>query len=312
MSVKITQINENQYGGTSMKRATQAFYPECADKQEHSGAKGKNCMKCAIIVVLCTALAGVSRGTPVVVSPGNMGVWSFGTADNNGNPPGNPGDVAQMVNGPATPPLGTGSAELATAPNHGDEAAFISTSAYDGIALSNLTSLSYSAYVTANNGSQFPYIQLSVASTGSGPADDILFFEPPYQTPSSGNPSLPNQGNTALSTWQLWNAQEGGWWSDDGNAGLNPGTGVGSLATYLASYPNATIEENPFAGGGISLTVGYASSGDTFTGYVDNVTIGTVSGTTTFDFEAVPEPSTMLLAVLGLTGMLIAFRRRKA
>lgn len=264
--------------------------------------------KYLVATLIITSLASVSYGGTVVVSPGNMGSWAFGTADNTGTPPGNPGDIAQMVNGPATPPLGTGSAQLSTAPGHGDEAAFISTSAYDGIALSNLTSLSYSTYDTANNGSQFPYIQLSVATTGTGPADDILFFEPPYQNPSSGNPSLPNQGATAMNTWQLWDAKVGGWW--DNNGVENPGTGVGSLSTYLATYPDATIEDNPFAGGGIALTVGYASPGDFLTGYVDNVTIGTQGGgSTTFDFETVPEPASLSLLAFG--GLLAFFCRWK-
>jgi hypothetical protein len=43
--------------------------------------------------------------------------------------------------------------------------------------------------------------------------------------------------------------------------------------------------------------VGEASPGDNFNGYVDDVTIGTTSGTTTYDFEpvtAVPEPTTFI------------------
>ncbi len=99
----------------------------------------------------------------------------------------------------------------------------------------------------------------------------------------------------------------GGWWSDDSLADLNPGTGVGSLATYLAAFPNATIVANPFAGnGGIGLTVGYAGAGDFLTGYVDNVTIGTQGGgSTTFNFEAVPEPASLSLLAFG--GLLAFF-----
>jgi hypothetical protein len=265
-----------------------------------------------VATLILTSLASVSRGATVVVNPGNMGSWSFVTTDNTGAPGGDSGDVAQMVNGPATPPLGTGSAQLSTAPGHGDESAQISTTQFDGMALSNLTTLSYSAYVTANNSQQFPYIQLSVTTNGPGPdADDVLFFEPPYQTHAAGNPGLPDQGNTSLNTWQLWNAQEGGWWSDNALLGMNPGADVGSLAGFLAAYPNATIVANPFTGnGGISLTMGYASPGDFLTGYVDNVTIGTQDGgTTTFDFETVPEPTSLTLLAFG--GLLAFFCRWK-
>jgi hypothetical protein len=254
----------------------------------------------------------------VVVSPANMNGWSFGTADPNGNPPGNAGDIGQMVTGPGAPPYGVGSAQLATAPGHGDDASYITTSAYNGTRLSQLTQLSYSTFVTANNGQQFPYVQLSVASSGSGPADDILFFEPPYQTPGTGNPGLPDQGSTALGTWQLWNATVGGWWDF---STFSPGSGVGSLADFLALFPNATIEDNPFAGGGIAITVGYASAGDNFNAYVDGVTIGTLAGgAKTFDFEPggaqVPESANTFglfgVAMAALAGYLHVPRGRRA
>jgi hypothetical protein len=92
---------------------------------------------------------------------------------------------------------------------------------------------------------------------------------------------------------------------------LNPGTGVGSLATFLALYPNATIVAGSFSGG-LRLTAGFASPDDTFTTYVDNVTIGTASGTTTYDFEpgAVPEPSSWAL-LLGAMGLLAFLRARR-
>jgi hypothetical protein len=249
-----------------------------------------------IIALLLLVLPGVSYGQ-ILVTPSNMGIWAFGTEDAAADGPGT-GDIAQMVTGPGTPPLGVGSAELATAPGAGDSAAFISTDAYDGTKIASLTSLSYSTYVTANNGQQFPYLKLYVSTDGSDSPASInsLYFEPPYQTPTSGNSMLPNQGATTLATWQTWNALEGGWWDDNGDPGLNPGTGVGSLATFLALYPNATIVAGSFSGG-LRLTAGFASPDDTFTTYVDNVTIGTASGTTTYDFEpgAVPEPSSWAL-----------------
>jgi hypothetical protein len=284
------------------------------------------------MAVAFTMFAGVSHGSIVVVSPGNMNGWAFDAVDDNGAiASGAPytSAIGQMVNGPATPPLGVGSAELATAVGGGDGASKISIAAYDGLPLSSITSLGYSTYDTANNGQQFPYIELAVSPDGSGsPAtEDSLFFEPPYQTPSTGGPLIPNQGATTMNTWQTWNAKTGGWW--DNNATLfdpslytpltaQAGGGYGlvnTLAAYVALNPNATIMDNPYPGngdGGISLEVGYGSSSDLYTGYVDNVTIGTVSGTNTFDFEAVPEPGTVTLVSIGIIGALLAVRRRKA
>ena len=115
-----------------------------------------------------------------------------------------------MVTGPDTPPLGTGSANLATGNGvtGGEGAEILSNSGYAGTALSSLTALSYSTYDTLNNGQQFPYLSLeiSLGTTIKGNSYDQLFFEPPYQTATTGNPSLPNQGATALNTWQSWNA----------------------------------------------------------------------------------------------------------
>jgi hypothetical protein len=220
-----------------------------------------------------------------------MNGWSFLTTDNNGNPaPGN-GNTAQMVTGPATPPLGTGSAQLATAPGQGNTSAQILTSLYNGMALSSLSSLSYSTYDTVNNGQQFPYLKISLNN------GDALFFEPPYQTPGAGNPTLPDQGVTVMSQWQTWSALTGGWWNNNGN--FSPGAGpngVNSLAAYLALPGNANVLID-----GISLRVGYASAGDNFNGYVDNFTIGTAAGTTTYNFEPaapVPEPTTMIAGAL--------------
>jgi hypothetical protein len=142
------------------------------------------------------------------------------------------------------------------------------------------------------NGQQFPYMTLflNLSGNGNGTTDDEIFFEPPYQTPSSGNSSLPDQGNTQLMTWQCWNALEGGWWSNNGIASANPGNGVQSLATYESAESNAVIV-NPSTGpGGVRLAVGFASGGDHFDGNVDKVVIGVNGVSTTYDFEPLSPP----------------------
>ena len=126
--------------------------------------------------------------------------------------------TAAMAVGPATPPLGIGSAHLATPVGAGDGAAAIATEQYDGTLLSSITSLGYSTYDVTNNGQQFPYLAISINANDGHGTTDTLFFEPPYQTPGAGNPSLPNQGATTMNTWQTWNALEGGWWDNNGIA----------------------------------------------------------------------------------------------
>jgi hypothetical protein len=256
--------------------------------------------------------AGISGASTVVVNPSNPDGWTFATV--NGSFLADPtAGTAGFVTGPGTPPLGTGSAHLATTVGGGEGGAMIGTSALDGLPLSAITSLSYSTYMTSNNGQQFPYIALSFASTGSGPADDNVIFEPPYQTPGTGNPALADQGPTAMTTWQNWNAIVGGWWDGNGVAGT-PGSGVVSFSDVLAAYPNAVIADmgapyDSFLG--LEFQVGLGSSGETYDGNVDDVTIGINGANTTYDFEpnAVPEPAS--LSLIGLAAPLLLRRRRR-
>ena len=263
-------------------------------------------LRSAVVSGIAIALAGAASAEIAVVYPGNMGTWSFFNADNTGTAcsPGPACATGAMVYGPATPPLGVGSANLQTASLNGDGAAQIKSTALNGTLLNSLLALSYSTYNVSNlpNGQQFPYLKLSVASASAN-ASDQFFFEPPYQTPGTGNSGLPNQGNTAMNTWQTWDAFNGGWW--DNNGTCNPGTGVCSLATLVAalgSPSDLTIV-------GLSLRVGYASPEDNFNGNVDNVIIGTTNGSTTYDFEPVspaPEPGTLVLFGAGCLALAAA------
>ena len=202
------------------------------------------------------------------------------------------------------PPLGTGSAELSTAPGGGDGGVGITTGALDGTLLSSLSlgAISYSAYATANNGQQFPYLAINVNLNDGSGNQDTLFFEPPYQTPGAGGPSVPNQGATVMNQWQTWNAAIGGWWDNNNVLGSGGYNEVGFLSAFVALFPNATVADSdaPFSFiDGVTLQVGFADT-NTESGYVDNVTIGG----TTYDFEAVPavpEPATVITGALLLT-----------
>jgi hypothetical protein len=268
---------------------------------------------CAAGAVWLACEAQVRADTVVVVTPNNLDGWAANITDSDGNTGGNPTAGVNFVTGPGTPPLGVGSVNIFTGngTTGGDGSAQIRNVNYAGTLLSSLTSLSYSEYVTSWNGQQTPYLSLAVSTTGSGPPDDVLFFEPAYQTPSTGNPSLPDQGSPTTGTWQTWNALEGGWW-DNANI-FGPGTGVGSLAAFEAMFPSATIE-NVGGLGGVRFSVGFADPTDVFNGNVDNFTIGVAGSSTTFDFEPspAPEPASMTMLACGALGLAWPLRKRRS
>ncbi len=235
-----------------------------------------------------------------VVAPGSMDGWAFYSTDSSAII-GTGTATTGMVNGPGTPPLGTGSAHLMTGAGAGNGSAQLRNSDWAGTRIDALTSLSYSTYATAWNGSQMPYLTLWLDTDGNGTRDDRLWFEATYSRAGAGNGNPSPQTDPVLNTWQTWNLLTGMWYTDNGDAGSGPGSNAKTLAAILGAIPNATIINDADQGiGGIRIASGFASAGNNFDANVDNFTIGTAGGTTTYDFElaAVPEPTTLIAGAL--------------
>ena len=231
------------------------------------------------LFALGTGLVGA--GTTVVVNPKHLEGWAFLLTSATG--------VGEFVDGPETPPLGTGSVRLSSGA-HGHLSAQLRNRLFHGARLADLTALTYTTFATKGGGRVLPAIMLNVDLNGDGvfalSDDDLLFFEPAYQTPVTGNPSLPDQGAVRLTTWQPWDALAGGWWSFHGIAEATPGSGVKPLQHYLATQPNATIVNATDGAGGVRLVVGFGEEQDELDGHVNTFTIGLHGVDITYNFAA--------------------------
>jgi hypothetical protein len=245
------------------------------------------------------AFASTALAATVVVTPANMDGWAEDSTP--------PADV-QFVNGPGTPPMGTGSARF-TVDASGATDAELRNGLYDGLDLGNITELRYWTYVVTNGGGlnnscQAVYIILNVDRDNNGTIDDNMFFEPCYQ--NGGYPTLsysgpiPNQCGSnpncvVFNMWQGWNAAIGGWWSGLDSAGGPPLT---TLADYAAQYPNAVIRNGLGATkGGVRLVAGFGGPADwgNFNGNTDAFTING----TTYDFELLNVPTSQAQCMNG-------------
>jgi hypothetical protein len=226
-----------------------------------------------------SALAAVT----VVVSPTHMNGWTV--IDDNGN-----GGSVSFVNGPGSPPAGSGSARFGlTASNQGMMLA-LGRSAQ----LSSITQLKYSTYRAsfdaANN--LTPTMQL-LWDNDTTDADNgfkgRLVFEPLYAFP----------GGVPQNTWQEWDALTAdAWWAT--NATFAASCSPASPCTWsdiLTNWPNAGF--HPTLLGGVAFKAGSGLS--SFDANVDNFKISDSAGDQVFNFEA-DAPQTIVVAPSSMNG----------
>jgi len=228
----------------------------------------------AVIAAMALAVAGAAYAATVTVTPAHPDGWAV---DNDTCGAATTGSV-DFVNGPGTPPAGAGSVRFTVGAN-GDSYPTVRQREYSGVKLSDLTAFDYWTYVShSGSGGQAAYIDLYVDNNNDGVRDDILAFEPIYQT---------GQGAVVLNTWQHWDAVHGLWWSDS-MGGPPP---LFTLSSYVAAHPNAKILN--VGGGGVILAAGCGGAAWTsFVGNADKLTIGVGGNNTTYDFEPTVGPPT--------------------
>ena len=252
-----------------------------------------------MVGLLFTGPAVMVADTTIVVKPSAMDGWVFRTAHSTG---GVITSTAGFEVGPAPVPLGTGSAQMTTGAD-GDSFAELRNVNYHGVLLSNITTLTYSSFVSTRLPFDcvVPYILLSIDVDGDGdfdPAgspDDGLFFEPCYQTgtyitePPGQVIPVQNGGVTLVNAWQTWDAKTGGWWSSKyGGDGGPPLTLFSTYITTLANMGFLTpkIANSDECLGGVRLRAGPgAGAWPGFEGNADNFVIGVSGVNTTYDFE---------------------------
>jgi hypothetical protein len=220
--------------------------------------------------------------THVAVTPDSMHGWVF--VDDQHSVVCTDPALCRIAAGPSTPPLGNGSAELAT-PNSADGIALI-LQGYGGTRLDQITELHYATYRQTSDAGNNLAVALQLTadfdlSDGSNAWQGRLVFEPYH---ASG-------GQVVQANWQVWDTKVGKWWGTratvvrNGVSTANPcvQSSPCTWAQLLAAFPNAGIHVTY---GSVILKAGSGWTG--FRGNVDALAFGVSGATTTYDFELTP------------------------
>ena len=217
------------------------------------------------------------------------------------------GGAVSFVEGPGTPPAGTGSLKMATPTGKANLASDTLNTYFAGQPLSALDVLSYATYrdsASTGSASIRPSLQVTIYKSGvTGYAN--LVFEPYLATnPTTALPAL------ASDVWQTWNTGGAttGWY--DGSGDVTAGK---TFAALKAANPMARIV-------GINLNQG--SSNDGTVAYADALDVSVGGVAARYDFEAVDGgeapapvvPEVPIAVLLPLTALALAgatvWRRR--
>jgi hypothetical protein len=212
---------------------------------------------------------GDADSMPVLVMPSSLNGWFFFNEGANGS-----GGFEQ---GPATPPLGGGSAflQVDSTGRHS-----LGTQAYAGTRLDQISELRYSTFKNTNPDQIVDIgLQFDIDYDGAGgnaAYQGRLVFEP-YFTGT----------NPRQNVWQTWHALAGKWYASrsgaNGSNGVCPQSAPCTWPQVLASFPNATVFNNAF--GGVLLFRAGGPWANGYDGNVDAFTIGVGTTFTTFNFE---------------------------
>ena len=189
--------------------------------------------------------------------------------------------LGSFVDGPATAPLGNGSAQISVAAGH---RTVLGTAALAGTPLKEITSLSYATYRSVGTSDLALSLQFDVNTNGTGtptPYEGRLVYEPYYTNTVKDN------------TWQTWNTLTSGadWYFSDAGNKVTTTCTQGSPCTWaqvLADFPSISIS------GGTYFKAGQWINSD-FTGNVDDFVVAVQKGAdvsqVTYNFEPTPTHS---------------------
>jgi hypothetical protein len=245
----------------------------------------------AVVAAVMTFSALPASASTVVITPADSS-WRV-------IPNGPTDGMATITN--AAPRSGNGSLELT-----GDRTRFALGTIFPNAAsahiaeLSNVSALTFDWRIAGDavpllNPDYTPALRLSIFDSTSGSRKDLV-WEGAYNG---------TYGNTLRDTWYSTTASSLFYLN---GTSVNDGR---TIAAWLSAFG-----ANSFVGG---ISVGQGSSaGVGYHAFVDNVTLTTTSGSTTYNFEtaaaAVPEPATwgMMIAGFGMMGASMRYRRRSA
>jgi hypothetical protein len=215
--------------------------------------------------------ATVQAAGTVEVNQTNLGVdWLHTTLG--------PTGAGAFVDGPAAPPLGSGSFSMTTLVDNVDKSTLV-TGEWTGRSLSDLSGIEYWTYRSSTSTSESfaaPSINIAIFTNAAGPNTGFatLVFEPLY---SYGNDAIDDD------EWQQWDGLApsvtgfaGGWWTTQPVGSICATTCYATLADLQTQAPLATILS-------VGLNVGRGPA--SFIGAVDALSLTMAGEVTTYDFE---------------------------